>query len=117
MDNPEYYMCIFMGDHVICMTCVDACLCLEKLQKYIDTIFEKILSRKFELKDEYHSITGFLGLYIANNGTGNDKNINFIMENHIDNILALTRIHDGTPKDNLSIHALLGLDIDGITHK
>ena len=70
-----------------------------------------------ELEYEDRSISSFLGLYVDNNGIGNDNTIKFTMDRHIVCLLDLKVINDCTPNYIMGIQIPLGPDIGGTTHK
>lgn len=59
--------------------------------------------QEFELQYEAQSITQFPDMGIGNTGTGNENNIKFTMDCHIDFLMAPKFMKDFTPKDTLYI--------------
>ena len=93
------------------------CLIFSKEYSYIDDLVEKICYHNFELKYEYQSITGLLGIDVPNNITGNDNTIKFIISCHMYHILEFMCVNYCTPKDTVSIQTPIGPDIDGANCK
>ena len=99
--------CLFMSEHVICVTYVDDCVMVSTDMKYINDIVKKLRANKMDLEEE-DDVAGFLGVHIERRKdsiklTQKGLKQRIIEALHIEDLPSVT-----TPADTI-----LGKDVDG----
>ena len=107
--QSEMDLCLFIHDHVNCLTYVDDCLFFSPAEKYIDDIIARLQDKDMKLSVE-DDVAGFLGVHI---NCREDGTIELLQTGLIDQIISAMGLEGTNPKSTPAEYGSLPVDKEG----